>query len=218
MAEQPAEISSCLDETGKPVELLADRGLLGERFVAVHATHLEPHEASLLGETRSFVCLCPTTERDLGDGLFASARSLTRGSNLHWCGQPRSRRSPLKICARLNYLSDFEHLGVFVSLPMRRQPNGSGMLAPVRGRRLVVLPMMAGLSGCVVTLSIWLWWPTNICSTRWCLLQLASSMGLFSTEKSCARVMANRGSVRMCRWVRVPKRREESCKKRLNPL
>jgi formimidoylglutamate deiminase len=70
VAEQPAEIEACLAETGKrPVELLADRGVLGPRFVAVHATHLLPHEARLLGEARASVCLCPTTERDLGDGL-----------------------------------------------------------------------------------------------------------------------------------------------------
>ncbi|MRG97269.1 formimidoylglutamate deiminase [Polyangium spumosum] len=70
VAEQPAEITACLAETGKrPVELLAERGVLSPRFVAVHATHLAPHEARLLGEGRSFVCLCPTTERDLGDGL-----------------------------------------------------------------------------------------------------------------------------------------------------
>jgi formiminoglutamate deiminase len=70
VAEQPAEIDACLAETGKrPVELLADHGVLGPRFVAVHATHLEVHEARLLGEARSFACLCPTTERDLGDGL-----------------------------------------------------------------------------------------------------------------------------------------------------
>jgi formiminoglutamate deiminase len=70
VAEQPAEIAACLAETGKrPVELLAEKGILGERFVAVHATHLATHEADLLGESRSLVCLCPTTERDLGDGL-----------------------------------------------------------------------------------------------------------------------------------------------------
>jgi formimidoylglutamate deiminase len=68
VAEQPAEIEACVGETGKrPVELLADHGLLDERFVAVHATHLLPHEAALLG--KSFACICPTTERDLGDGL-----------------------------------------------------------------------------------------------------------------------------------------------------
>jgi len=70
VAEQPAEIEACLAETGKrPVELLADEGVLGPRFVAVHATHLLAHEARLLGEAGAGVCLCPTTERDLGDGL-----------------------------------------------------------------------------------------------------------------------------------------------------
>lgn len=70
IAEQPAEITACLSETGKrPVELLADQGALGPKFVAVHATHLENHEATLLGQAKALVCLCPTTERDLGDGL-----------------------------------------------------------------------------------------------------------------------------------------------------
>jgi len=70
VAEQPAEIAACLDETSmRPVELLAKEGVLGPRFVAVHATHLEAHEARLLGEAKAFACLCPTTERDLGDGL-----------------------------------------------------------------------------------------------------------------------------------------------------
>ena len=70
VAEQPAEIAACLAETGRrPVELLAEHGVLGPRFVAVHATHLAPHEPALLGEAGAFVCLCPTTERDLGDGL-----------------------------------------------------------------------------------------------------------------------------------------------------
>jgi formimidoylglutamate deiminase len=70
VAEQPAEVAACLAETGRrPVELLADHGVLGPRFVAVHATHLGPGEAQLLGEAGAFACLCPTTERDLGDGL-----------------------------------------------------------------------------------------------------------------------------------------------------
>ena len=70
VAEQPAEIEACLTENGRrPVELLADQGVLGERFVAVHATHITRDEARMLGAAKSFVCLCPTTERDLGDGL-----------------------------------------------------------------------------------------------------------------------------------------------------
>ncbi len=70
VAEQRREIDECVAETGKrPIELLADRGVLSPRFAAVHATHLEPHEARLLGSPRAFACICATTERDLGDGL-----------------------------------------------------------------------------------------------------------------------------------------------------
>ena len=70
VAEQPAEIDACLAESRRrPVELLADLGVLGPRFVAVHATHLAAHEPGLLGAAGAMVCLCPTTERDLGDGL-----------------------------------------------------------------------------------------------------------------------------------------------------
>jgi formiminoglutamate deiminase len=70
VAEQEREVAECLAETGRrPMELLADNGVLCERFVAVHATRLEPHEARLLGGARGFACVCATTERDLGDGL-----------------------------------------------------------------------------------------------------------------------------------------------------
>jgi formimidoylglutamate deiminase len=70
VAEQRREVDECVAETGKrPVELIADLGLLSARFVAVHATHLEPHEARLMGQAKAFACVCATTERDLGDGL-----------------------------------------------------------------------------------------------------------------------------------------------------
>lgn len=70
VAEQQREVEECLAETGKrPVELLADRGVLSKRFVAVHATQLLPAEARLLGEAGATACICGTTERDLGDGL-----------------------------------------------------------------------------------------------------------------------------------------------------
>jgi formimidoylglutamate deiminase len=70
VAEQAREVDGCVAETGRrPVELLSEHGLLSDRFVAVHATHLLAHEARLLGEARAFACICATTERDLGDGL-----------------------------------------------------------------------------------------------------------------------------------------------------
>jgi formimidoylglutamate deiminase len=84
VAEQPAEIQTCLQETNlRPVELLAEKGLLSERFVAVHATHLADNECLLLGQAKAFVCLCPTTERDLGDGL-ANVSGL-RAAGVRFC-------------------------------------------------------------------------------------------------------------------------------------
>jgi len=70
VAEQVREIDECVAETGKhPIDLLADLGALGPRFVAVHATHLDGEHAARLGAARGFACICPTTEADLGDGL-----------------------------------------------------------------------------------------------------------------------------------------------------
>jgi formimidoylglutamate deiminase len=70
VSEQGREVAECVAETGRrPVELLADSGVLSDRFVAVHATHLGAGEAKLLGQAGSFACICATTERDLGDGL-----------------------------------------------------------------------------------------------------------------------------------------------------
>lgn len=70
VAEQPREVELCLAETKRrPLELLAEHGLLSERFVAVHAIHITAQEAELLARAQAFICACPTTERDLGDGL-----------------------------------------------------------------------------------------------------------------------------------------------------
>ncbi len=69
VSEQPGEVEGCVAETGlRPVELLAREGVLSALFTAVHATHLLPHEARLLGEAGARVCINATTERDLGDG------------------------------------------------------------------------------------------------------------------------------------------------------
>ena len=70
VAEQPAEVSACIKEYGRsPVALLATEGLLNERFTAVHAIHVTPKAVRMLAEARALVCACPTTERNLGDGI-----------------------------------------------------------------------------------------------------------------------------------------------------
>jgi formimidoylglutamate deiminase len=70
VAEQPAENETCLAEHKRtPVALLADEGLLGPHFTGVHAVHVTAEEAARLGESGACVCACPTTERNLGDGV-----------------------------------------------------------------------------------------------------------------------------------------------------
>jgi formimidoylglutamate deiminase len=70
VAEQPAEVSACIEEHGRtPVALLQTEGLLSERFTAVHAIHVTPKAIASFARTRALVCACPTTERNLGDGV-----------------------------------------------------------------------------------------------------------------------------------------------------
>ena len=74
VAEQPAEVSACIEEYGRsPVALLATEGLLSERFTGVHVIHVSPKAVAMLAEARAMVCACPTTERNLGDGIVPVA-------------------------------------------------------------------------------------------------------------------------------------------------
>lgn len=83
VSEQRGELEECRAEHGTtPVTLLSNEGVLSPRFVAVHATHLEDTEASALGENHAFVCICRTTERDLGDGLPPTSGLLDAGARL----------------------------------------------------------------------------------------------------------------------------------------
>lgn len=70
VAEQPAEVAACIQEYGRsPVALLDTEGLLSERFCAVHAIHVTPKAVDALARSGAGVCACPTTERNLGDGV-----------------------------------------------------------------------------------------------------------------------------------------------------
>jgi formiminoglutamate deiminase len=75
VSEQPAENEqSNLAYSLSPIGLLADCGVLSERFTAVHATHVTSHDVSLLAASSTSVCMCPTTERDLADGIAPTSR------------------------------------------------------------------------------------------------------------------------------------------------
>jgi len=76
-SEQPAEVERCLAAHGRtPTAVLRDVGALGPRTTAVHATHLSAADIADLDATTTGVCFCPTTERDLGDGIGPAAALL----------------------------------------------------------------------------------------------------------------------------------------------
>ncbi|MFJ6750907.1 formimidoylglutamate deiminase [Streptomyces sp. NPDC091266] len=83
LSEQTAENDACRDAHGcTPTRLLADHGALDRRTTAVHATHLTPEDIGLLGGAGTGVCMCPTTERDLADGIGPAAPLQSHGSPL----------------------------------------------------------------------------------------------------------------------------------------
>lgn len=90
VAEQMAEVSACIREYGRsPVALLETEGLLSNRFTAVHAIHVTPKAIATLGRAGATVCACPTTERNLGDGVvpadayFKERVSVALGTDSH---------------------------------------------------------------------------------------------------------------------------------------
>jgi len=83
LSEQRAENEACLAATGRtPATLAESAGVLGPRTTAVHATHLTEDDVARLGATRTTVCFCPTTERDLADGVGPARALADAGSPL----------------------------------------------------------------------------------------------------------------------------------------
>ena len=82
IAEQLKEIEACKDFTGmRPVEWLLQNIELNENFHLVHATHLDHHEVAGLAKSRANIVLCPSTEGNLGDGLFPLDSFLVQKGN-----------------------------------------------------------------------------------------------------------------------------------------
>jgi formimidoylglutamate deiminase len=95
--EQPREIEECLTEHGvRPIELLDRCGCLGPRTTVVHATHADDNELDLLASSGSRVCVCPTTEANLGDGFPPLERLRERGIGICIGSDSNVRIDPLE--------------------------------------------------------------------------------------------------------------------------
>ncbi|MEI5522738.1 formimidoylglutamate deiminase [Streptomyces brasiliscabiei] len=83
LSEQTAENDACHQAHGcTPTRLLADHGVLGPRTTGVHNTHLTTTDITLIGDSGTGTCMCPTTERDLADGIGPAVALQQAGSPL----------------------------------------------------------------------------------------------------------------------------------------
>jgi formimidoylglutamate deiminase len=95
--EQPREIEECVAEHGvRPIELLAEAGCLGPHTTVVHATHANSAELDLLATAGARVCVCPTTEANLGDGFVPAEEICERGIGICIGSDSNVRIDPLE--------------------------------------------------------------------------------------------------------------------------
>jgi formimidoylglutamate deiminase len=104
VAEQLLEVQACVRETGRrPIELLLDSGLLTQHWCLVHATHATGAELKELAATTAAVCVSISTEANLGDGFFDSARFLKAGGRLCVGSDSQSTVNPAEELRWLEY-------------------------------------------------------------------------------------------------------------------
>jgi formimidoylglutamate deiminase len=104
IAEQIGEVQDCLAVRGaRPVEWLLDHADVDARWTLIHATHLTPHETDRLAKSGAVAGLCPTTEANLGDGLFPLAAFIDAGGTLGIGSDSHISVSPVEELRWLEY-------------------------------------------------------------------------------------------------------------------
>ena len=95
--EQPREIDECVEEHGiRPIELLAKTGCLGPRTTVIHATHADEAELDLVAQANARICVCPTTEANLGDGFLPVEKLCERSVGMCIGSDSNVRIDPLE--------------------------------------------------------------------------------------------------------------------------
>jgi formimidoylglutamate deiminase len=104
VAEQIAENTACKREYGlTPVALFSKERLLGRDFTAVHAIHINSDEIAMLADANATICSCPTTERNLGDGIIAADRVMAAGIRVALGSDSQAQIDPLEDARELDY-------------------------------------------------------------------------------------------------------------------
>jgi formimidoylglutamate deiminase len=104
IAEQQAEVAQCLAATGRrPVDYLLDQVAVDARWCLVHATHLTAQETARLAASGAVAGLCPTTEANLGDGLFPLQDYIDAGGRFGIGSDSHVSQSPVEELRWLEY-------------------------------------------------------------------------------------------------------------------
>jgi len=104
VAEQIGENEACLREYGlTPVALLGREALLASDFTAVHAIHITADEIEQLAGANTTVCSCPTTERNLGDGVIVADQVMRAGVRIAFGSDSQAQIDPLEDARELEY-------------------------------------------------------------------------------------------------------------------
>jgi formimidoylglutamate deiminase len=146
IAEQTAEVDACLAWSGqRPVQWLLEHAPVDARWCLVHATHMSAEESTRAARTGAVAGLCPSTEANLGDGIFDAPTWLQAngrwgvGSDSHACVNAAEELMQLEYSQRLatrqrNVLASATHLSVATSMTLQAVAGGAQASArPVAG-------------------------------------------------------------------------------------
>jgi len=143
VAEQIAENAACLREYGlTPVELLNRERILGSDFTAVHAIHINANEISMIADADATICSCPTTERNLGDGIIAADDVMRAGICVALGSDSQAQIDPLEDARQLDYHLRLEHeeRAILDQIASKRIASRLFDCATLHGARALALP------------------------------------------------------------------------------
>jgi formimidoylglutamate deiminase len=138
ISEQIAENEACQAEYGAtPVTLLAREGLLTRNLTAVHAIHITDEEIRMMADAGAVICSCPTTERNLGDGILSADRVMRAGIPIALGSDSQAQIGLLEDARELDYHLRLSHQERAVLDQIDEQPLASRLLdcATIQGAR-----------------------------------------------------------------------------------
>ena len=129
VSEQVAENAACIAEyDSTPVSLLAKEGLLTGNLTAVHATHITGEETCMMADAGAIICACPTTERNLGDGILPADSVMGAGIPVALGSDSQAQIDLLEDARQLDYHLRLSHQERAVLDQINEQPLASRLL------------------------------------------------------------------------------------------